>query len=133
MRARPLRAWAVVCATAAAAAPWLVAASRANDASFAVCRSKAENTIAIEDCQKAELAEAEARLKVAYARARAALPPDQQAKLLEAERRWVAFRQADCEAYYGQQTGTIAGIEAGECMIQHAKDRVRDLATFFEP
>ena len=120
---------------AAAAAAMLLAmalTARADDASSA-CRSTAVSTIAVEDCQKADLAQAEIRLKAAYDRAMGALPPDQRAKLLEAERRWVAFRQADCEVYYGRQTGTIAGIEAGDCLIQHAKDRTRDLATFFEP
>ena len=126
-------AWGIGC-VAATAALWATApVARADDGSFTACRSKAESTIAIEDCQKAELAQVEAKLKAAYARALAALPPDQKAKLLEAERRWVAFRQADCEAYYGQQTGTIAGIEGGDCMIQHARDRTRDLATFSEP
>lgn len=132
-RGRPFMS-AIGRAAAVVAVLWAAApTARADDASVAACRSKAESTIAIEDCQKAELAQVEARLKTAYGKAMAALPSDQKAKLLEAERRWVAFREADCDAYYGQQTGTIAGIEAGYCMIQHAKDRVRDLATFSEP
>ena len=134
MSARRRSARILGCAAACAAGLWVAtSAARADDASSEACRSKAANTMAIEDCQRAELAQAEARLNTAYGRAMAALPADQKAKLLEAERRWVAFRAADCDAYYGQDTGTIAGIEAGDCMIQHAKDRIRDLATFYEP
>jgi uncharacterized protein YecT (DUF1311 family) len=105
------------------------AAGRAGGA-YTACMAKANSTRAMQVCQQAGLADANARLAVAYAKALATLPTDQQAKLREAQRRWIAFRSSDCDVFYGKQSGTIATIEGGDCLIDRTDVRINNLLHF---
>ena len=116
---------AVLCASSAAA--------KADDAAVKACNAKAVSTLDIVNCQVLESSQVEGDLQAAYQKAMASLPEDQKAKLLNAERLWVKFRESDCDVYYGQGSGTYASIQGGICMVQHARDRIRDLKTFSEP
>lgn len=97
---------------------------------YSACMAKANSTRDMQNCQTAGLAEAESGLGAAYTQAIAALPTDQQAQLRAAQRRWIAFRRADCRVFYGRQTGTIATIEGGRCMIDRTHDRINELRDF---
>jgi uncharacterized protein YecT (DUF1311 family) len=99
-------------------------------APYASCMAKASSTSSMQACQAAGLKDANARLAVAYAKALGALPADQQAKLRDAQQRWSAFRSSDCRVFYGKQTGTLANIEGGGCMIERAEDRIKNLRGF---
>ncbi|MDP4022772.1 lysozyme inhibitor LprI family protein [Methylobacterium sp. NEAU 140] len=109
------------------------APSRAGDEGYRSCMARSASTYASVQCQTAELARVEAELNATYRTVLSALPQDQQEKLRAAERLWVAFRQSDCDVFYGQQTGTIASIQGGDCMIARARQRIRDLKVFTEP
>ncbi len=56
-------------------------------------------------------------------------------KLVEAQRAWVKFRDADCEAVYLQYvSGSIRNLMFTGCMQKHAERRIEDLkAVFAEP
>ncbi len=84
-------------------------------------------------CQTAGLAEADARLNAAYRKAMDALPVDQQEKLRKSERLWITFRDADCGAFYGKDTGTMASIQGGACMLDRSEQRIQNLAEFSNP
>lgn len=112
------------------AAPPAVGAAQRSGAAYVACMSRANSTRDMQDCQTKGLAEANAQLAVAYAKARAALPADQQAKLRVAESRWVAFRISDCQVFYGNQTGTLATVQGGSCMIDRTEDRIKNLRGF---
>ena len=43
---------------------------------------------------------------------------------------WATFRQSDCQVYYGNETGTIATINGGDCVISRTNDRIKDLQAF---
>ena len=103
------------------------------DAAYAACMRSAPSTLAIETCQKSELTRVEAALAAAYAKALAGLPPDQRAKLHNAETQWQTFRASDCGAFYGSETGTMAGIQAGTCLVRRAQDRTIELGDFKPP
>ncbi len=44
----------------------------------------------------------------------------------DAQRLWIQYRDANC-LYYGMGEGTIAGIDAGECMRNMTQARAREL------
>jgi uncharacterized protein YecT (DUF1311 family) len=120
------------------ALPWMIAAmpmgpvgaAQKSAPAYAACMAKANSTLDMQQCQTAGLAQANARLEVAYAKALAALPADQQAKLQQAEAQWFTFRRSDCGVFYGNETGTLATVQGGSCMIDRTEDRVKNLQDF---
>lgn len=53
-------------------------------------------------------------------------------KLIEAQRAWVKFREADCEAVYLQYlSGSIRNLMFIGCMQKHAERRIDDLKAVF--
>jgi uncharacterized protein YecT (DUF1311 family) len=96
-------------------------------AAYKACLDKAQTTVDLVDCQTQEMKVQDRDLNAVYKKAMAALPADQQAKLRLAQRAWLDFRQRDCDVFYGRETGTIAAIEAGSCMVRHTARRVADL------
>ncbi len=99
---------------------------------YDACMSKAQSTVAMQDCQKAGLAAADARLNAVYRKILALLPADQQEKLRKSERAWIAFRDADCDVYIGKETGTMASIDVGACVIARTGERVVTLGGFMQ-
>jgi uncharacterized protein YecT (DUF1311 family) len=91
---------------------------------------KAESTRDMQACQTAGLADANARLGTAYAATLAKLPADQRAKLRKSEALWTNFRKTDCDVFYGDQTGTIATVQGGSCMIERTERRIEDMHDF---
>lgn len=66
-------------------------------ADYARCLEAAKSVEpAINACQDAERARQDAALDAAFARALQSVNVRQQPKLVEAQRRWIAFRDADC-------------------------------------
>lgn len=53
-------------------------------------------------------------------------------KLIEAQRAWVKFREADCEAVYLQHvSGSIRNLMFTGCLQKHAERRIEDLRAVF--
>ncbi len=82
----------------------------------------------VEQCLAIDLARADAELNRYYAAATKRLTEQQDAaalaKLRAAERAWIAYRDAECDAVYeswGQ--GTIRGAMNLGCRIAHTKER----------
>ena len=96
------------------------------------CLAKAETTASVVGCQNDEMAVLDRALNDVYKTALAGLPTDQKMKLRAAQRAWLDFRTRDCDVFYGKETGTIASIEAGACMLTHTMRRVDDLKTLAE-
>ena len=96
------------------------------------CFKSAVSTAEMRACQQLGLAEVDARLNAAYRRAMAALAPDRQEKLRRSERAWITFRDLDCDVHVGADTGTLATIEVGSCLIDRREQRIRDLAEFVD-
>lgn len=100
------------------------------ESKYDACMNGASSTVAMQDCQMAALAEVDTRLNAAYRKAIDALPVDQQEKLRKSERLWITFRDADCGVFYGNDTGTMATIQGGGCMIERSEQRIQNLAAF---
>ncbi|MBR0751520.1 DUF1311 domain-containing protein [Bradyrhizobium jicamae] len=79
------------------------------------------------ECLKAQTAQWDKRMNVAYQAALKDASSDKQREQLRAAQRlWIQYRDANC-LYYGLGEGTIARIDAGECMRNLTQARAREL------
>jgi uncharacterized protein YecT (DUF1311 family) len=84
------------------------------------------NTFEMVECLKAKTAQWDKRLGTAYQQAMKDAQPAQREQLRAAERLWIQYRDANC-LYYGMGEGTIARLDAGECMRSMTEARAREL------
>ena len=84
------------------------------------------NTYQMVECLKAQTAQWDKRMTVAYQQAMKDAVPQQRDQLRAAQRLWIQYRDANC-LYYGLGEGTIAHIDAGECMRNMTQARAREL------
>jgi len=83
------------------------------------------NTFQMVECLKARTAQWDKRLNVAYQKAVQDAQPAQRDQLRAAQRLWIQYRDANC-LYYGLGEGTIARLDAGECMRSMTEARARE-------
>jgi len=84
------------------------------------------NTFQIVECLKAVTAQWDKRMTIAYQQAIKDAGEKQREQLRSAQRLWIQYRDANC-LYYGMGEGTIARIDAGECMRNMTKARAEEL------
>ncbi len=84
------------------------------------------NTFEMVECLKAKTAQWDTRMTSAYQQALKDAVPQQREQLRAAQRLWIQYRDANC-LYYGMGEGTIARIDAGECMRNLTEVRAREL------
>jgi uncharacterized protein YecT (DUF1311 family) len=84
------------------------------------------NTYQMVECLKAQTAQWDKRMTVAYQQALKDAVPQQRDQLRAAQRLWIQYRDANC-LYYGLGEGTIAHIDAGECMRNMTQARAKEL------
>lgn len=106
--------------------------------------SEANSTVEISQCFERELQRADAELNRAYqvalkgARDDSALPASLkgrwEATLREAQRKWVAFRDADCKELIGYEWygGTGMGSAVLSCMADKTKARTKELLARYD-
>ncbi len=78
------------------------------------------------ECLKARTSQWDRRMTIAYRQALEDAVPRQREQLRAAQRLWIQCRDANC-LYYGLGEGTIARIDAGECMRNMTEARAREL------
>jgi uncharacterized protein YecT (DUF1311 family) len=79
------------------------------------------------ECLRAKTEQSDKRLNRAYQQAlKDAITPAQADQLRVAQRLWVQYRDANCR-YYDLGEGTIARIDAGECMRSMTEARAKEL------
>jgi uncharacterized protein YecT (DUF1311 family) len=101
---------------------------------------KAISTPEINACASQEQEKAEARLNKVYRRVLKNLDhrddgldnySEMKKTLVEAQRAWVKFREADCNAVYTRHaSGTIRGVMFIGCMQAHAEQRIKELEQY---
>ena len=84
------------------------------------------NTYQMVECLKGKTAQWDKRLNIAYQKAVQDAQPAQRDQLRAAQRLWVQYRDANC-LYYGMGEGTIARLDAGECMRSMTEARAKEL------
>jgi len=87
-------------------------------------------------CADEELRRQDARLNRNYKAALAWMAEDPATKvaLIKAQRAWIAYRDADCEAAWASaRGGTLATFLNVFCTAKHTERRADELETFGEP
>jgi uncharacterized protein YecT (DUF1311 family) len=84
------------------------------------------NTFQMVECLKARTAQWDKRMTIAYQQALKDAGEKQREQLRAAQRLWIQYRDANC-LYYGLGEGTIARIDAGECMRNMTQARAKEL------
>jgi uncharacterized protein YecT (DUF1311 family) len=84
------------------------------------------NTFQMVECLKARTAQWDKRMTIAYQQALTDAAQQQREQLRAAQLLWIGYRDANC-LYYGMGEGTIARIDAGECMRNMTEARAREL------
>jgi uncharacterized protein YecT (DUF1311 family) len=83
------------------------------------------STYQMVECLKAKTAQWDKRLNAAYQKALQDAGSAQRDQLRAAQRLWVQYRDANC-LYYGMGEGTIARLNAGECMRSMTEARAKE-------
>ena len=118
------------------AAPKQTAAQKTIEAQYTPalrrCLENKDNfsTLGMTECVYAEVKVQDARLNVAYAKALTDLTPAQKAKLVAAQRAWIAFRDADCAAQQDADFGSISKIYEAYCNLDRTIVRTQDLKDY---
>lgn len=102
--------------------------------------SKVLNAMDLEDCAAKEQKVVEARLNSTYQKLMRRLDGQEGGEknqalrqaVLEAQRAWVRFREADCRAVYTQHGGSARNLQVIGCLQSHAEQRLRELDDFME-
>ena len=112
---------------------FIAAAALIGAAAFALAGEQGEpeqhcdgSTYEIVECLKAQTAQWDKRMTIAYQEALKDAQPKQREQLRAAQRLWIQYRDANC-LYYGLGEGTIARIEAGYCMKDLTQTRAVEL------
>lgn len=84
------------------------------------------STVEMVECLRAKTAQSDKRMNAAYQQALKDGVPKQLEQLRAAQRLWIQYRDANC-LYYGLGEGTIAQVNAGECMRSMTEARAREL------
>jgi uncharacterized protein YecT (DUF1311 family) len=84
------------------------------------------STYEMVECLNVKTAYWDKRMTIAYQFALKAGEPKQREQLRAAQRLWIQYRDANC-LYYGLGEGTIARIDAGDCMRKMTKSRALEL------
>jgi uncharacterized protein YecT (DUF1311 family) len=84
------------------------------------------STYEMVECLRAKTAQWDKRMTIAYQRMLNAGEPKQREQLRVAQRLWLQYRDANC-LYYGLGEGTIARVEAGDCMLRMTQGRAIEL------
>ena len=114
----------IVCA--ASMLVMLSAAAFANDAGDPD-QSCDGSTPEMVDCISAKTARWDKRMTIAYQQAlKNAASAQQHDQLRAAQRLWIQYRDANC-LYYGLGEGTIAKLDAAECVRSMTEARAREL------
>jgi len=84
------------------------------------------STYEIVECFKAKTAQWDKRMTIAYQRIMNAGEAKQREQLRVTQRLWIRYRDANC-LYYGLGEGTVARIDAGDCMLRMTQSRALEL------
>jgi uncharacterized protein YecT (DUF1311 family) len=115
---------ALLLATSAA----LAASEREMSQEYSSCIDKANGVnLALIDCALAETKRQDARLNENYKRLMSKLTEERKSALLEAQRAWIKFRDANCAFWDDPAGGQSAAVTAKECILTMTADRASEL------
>ena len=104
------------------------AADREMTREYLTCLEKASGvTFEMIACISVETKRQDVRLNEHYNKLSSKLSANRKKALVEAQRAWMKFRDANCRFYYDPEGGSSARMTADECLLNATADRVREL------
>ncbi len=92
------------------------------------CFGQASNDTEVADCTGQQLDQENAALNATYKALTAELDDNEKAKLVQAERSWIAFRDTECAfSASGEEGGTDWPVVLAACQLSLTSQRVKDL------
>ncbi|WP_434630987.1 lysozyme inhibitor LprI family protein [Chromobacterium sp. CV08] len=85
-------------------------------------------TVGMLDCIAAEHARQDKQLNDTYRKLMATLPAKRQQRLQTAQRLWLKYRAANCNAYVDPDGGTAESLVAADCELASTSARAAELA-----
>jgi uncharacterized protein YecT (DUF1311 family) len=123
--------WSIAAASALflATGTALLAASETDmSKQYTTCMDKANGVNPdMIDCILAETKQQDARLNENYKRLMSKLSEERKKALLEAQRAWIRFRDANCTFWDDPAGGQSAAVTAKECILTMTADRASEL------
>lgn len=109
------------------AAP-VAAADKDMSQEYSTCMDKSNGvTSEMLDCMSAEYERQDVRLNENYKRLMSKLSPKRKEGLLEAQRAWIKFRDANCRFYFDPEGGSAAHMAGTDCTLNATADRATEL------
>lgn len=98
---------------------------------YTACMEKSGGVTAeMLSCMSAETRKQDALLNQNYKAAMKATEKPRQPKLVEAQRAWMKFRDADCGFLADPDGGTAATVDAADCVLMQTADRAKSLGGY---
>jgi uncharacterized protein YecT (DUF1311 family) len=95
---------------------------------YLTCLDRANGvTVEMMDCIVAETSRQDIQLNENYKRLISKISPKRKEALLDAQRAWIKFRDANCKFYADPEGGTSARLGATECVLNATADRAKEL------
>lgn len=95
---------------------------------FTSCMEESgDTTQGMVECIGAETQRQDARLNKAYKALAVKLSVERQKQLQGAQRAWIRFRDGNCNFYYDPDGGSLARVNANECMMTMTAHRAKEL------
>jgi uncharacterized protein YecT (DUF1311 family) len=109
--------------------PYAASAAEAGSSKqFSTCMDKSGGvTSTMIECMVTENKLQDSRLNKAYKALGTDLPPARKTQLLEAQRTWIKFRDANCSFYNDPDGGSSARVRANDCLMRATTERAREL------
>lgn len=82
-----------------------------------LAQPEGQSTAGMIDCIGAEFTVQDGKLNAQYRETLAGLNARQKAKLVAAERAWIAYRDAECASFQDEDWGTLSRVTANTCML----------------
>ena len=97
----------------------------------AACMDKSGGTtVGMIDCITAETKRQDVQLNKVYKALMAELSAPRKTQLQEAQRAWIKYRDVNCGFYYDPDGGTLAAVNANDCVMSATANRARELENF---
>ncbi|MBA6134188.1 lysozyme inhibitor LprI family protein [Pseudomonas juntendi] len=102
-------------------------------AAYVQCMDKASSTVAMSECIGAETQVQDQRLNRVYEQLMGKLDAGQEKSLRDVQRKWLAYRDGNCQFHVQASGGTMAQLEGGTCMMSMTRDRAAELERVLSP
>lgn len=87
-------------------------------------------TVSMVNCIAEELEKQDARLNSVYKQFSASLTAERKKDLVEAQRLWIQYRDANCKFYVDPEGGTAELLAGNECLLWQTTERANELQRF---